>query len=286
MTLALVPPPPRTVVDLAPGLHYGVAPEVYYARAPGLLRKSVLDLVRRSPAHVKLWLDGEDGGPMAAMRFGNVFHPAVLEPARFARDFAIAPDFGDRRYKGPKEAWERWQVENAGKTILDPDDAKAIRGMVAACRAHELLGRILRYPGRAEVTVRWDDAESGLPAAARLDWYVEELGLVVDLKSTEDARPGPFARSVASYRYHVQEAHYRAGLAAVGKPCEHFVLAAIEKRPPYLVALYKLDEYAVERGERSRRRDIRRLEESAVRNVWPGYDERILSLELPRWAED
>jgi hypothetical protein len=284
VTVAFVPPPPRTAVDLEPGMHPGIEPEVYYARALGLVRKSVLDLVHRSPAHLKAWLDGGEEEPTPALAFGVALHTALLEPDRFAHEYVVAPDFGDRRYKAAKERYEGWKAENVGKTVLEVRDGDAIRGITMSVLRHPLLGRIVER-GRSEMTVRWDE-ECGLPAAARLDKYLEELAVTLDLKSTEDASPGAFSRSVANYRYHVQEAHYRAGLDAIGATCEHFIFGACEKRPPYAVALYELSPEALAVGERVRRRDIQRLEECAVKNEWPGYPEAIVELDLPRWAQN
>ena len=37
---------------------------------------------------------------------------------------------------------------------------------------------------------------------------MDDLSLIIDLKSTVDASPKGFQRSVANYRYHVQSSHY------------------------------------------------------------------------------
>lgn len=270
---------------LPPGLHYDVPPGVYFARELGLVRKSVLDLVHRAPAAYKAWLDGQETEPTPAMVLGTALHCAALEPERFAREYVVSAEFGDCRKTVNRDARDAWRSEHAGKTVLSAEDMRAVGGMVASLLAHPLMGRILTR-GRPEVTARWLDQDTGLPCVARVDLWSEPLALALDLKTTEDARPAQFAKSIANFRYHVQAALYTEGLGAVGAPCEHFVFCAVEKRPPYLVAMYELDAGAVVRGERSARRNIRTLAECCMRDAYPGYDAGISEITLPPWAED
>lgn len=273
------------IAELETGLHFDLPAAAYHVRELGVASKSALDLVHRSPASYRAWLDGLEEEPTTALVFGSAFHCASLEPERFALEYVVAPSFGDCRKKENRAARDAWLAENKGKQPLALEDGERIRAMVAALHAHPLVGAMLRR-GRPEVTVRWDDGDVGLPCKARLDLYDEEFGAVLDLKTTEDARPSAFARSIANYRYHVQEAHYRSGMAAVGRPVGPFIFAAIEKAPPHLLAVYELDDSAVMRGTRALARNMRTLADCAARNVWPGYSESIRTIELPRWAED
>ncbi len=55
------------------------------------------------------------------------------------------------------------------------------------------------------------DPATGELCRVRPDLYREDLGLILDIKSTESARPDAFARSVINYGYHAQEAFYSDG---------------------------------------------------------------------------
>jgi hypothetical protein len=241
---------------LDPGLHKDIPSDRYHRRELGVASKSVLDLVHRSPAHYRAWLDGEEKDPTPGMLFGSLAHTAVLEPHRL----------------GP--------VTGGKKGIQDRAAALAISDAV---RAHPLAGPMLGR-GDAEVTLRWDDDETGLPCKGRLDWYDPAFGLVFDLKTTGDASPREFARSVANFRYHVQAAMYLAGLRALGLPADHFVFVAVEKTPPYAVAVYSLDQAALDLGERAMRSDLGALVKCVTIGSFPGYPDTITTLELPPWA--
>lgn len=287
MSLALVDAPPDlTPSQLAPGLLEGVPGRVYYAREYGLARKSVLELVHRAPAVYRSWLDGAEDEETPALAFGRAFHAAVLEPERFDVDWCIEPDFGDCRFKENKAVRDAWRKEHEGVERLSSTDDRHLRGMARALRAHPVLGPLLRAAGVNELTVRWDDPDVGLPCVARIDRYARSWSTALDLKSTEDARPHAFARSVASYLYHWQEAFYRRGFEVLDEPLDHFLFAACEKAPPYLVQVYSLDVGAVARGRVSVQRELERLAECCMRNDFPGYPDGITTLELPRWAQD
>lgn len=277
-------PPVRKPVEPLPiGLHYDIPGPRYYSRAVGQVNKSGLDKFHKAPKLYKAWVEGLEK-ETAALRFGRAFHCAILEPDRFAREYAAEPDFGNCTYKANKERRNAWRDEHAGFEVIDAVDMVTITGMREAVMAHPLAGKMIR-DGRSEVTAVWTDPETGLPCRCRADYYVAGLGMVVDVKSCEDASEDGFIRSIAQYRYFVQDALYRAGFNAVGARFDHFVMLAVEKQYPYLVATHSLDSEAVARGYTSTRRDIDRLAECVRKNEWPGYPERITSLRLPPWAD-
>lgn len=276
--------PPATILDLPAGLHDAVPVGLYHQRIPGVVSKSALDLVHRSPAHYRAWLDGAEEEATPALLFGAATHCAVLEPDVFARDYAVEPAFGDCRKTENKARRDAWRAANAGKLLLSPEDKAAIDGIVKALREHPLASRMLTE-GASEVTLRWRDAGTGLECKGRADHYFPRLGLALDLKTTEDARPSSFRKSVANYGYHRQDAFYRDGFAAVGAPLEHFVFVVCEKKPPHLVALYTLDANAIRRGRLSVMQDMSTLAECFETDEWPGYSPSIETLSLPTWAE-
>ncbi len=265
------------------GIHANVPHAVYHERRVGLVSKSALDLIDRSPAHYKAWVDGAPDEETPALAFGSAFHCALLEPERFAQEYAVAPDFGDCRFKANKTARDTWEAEHAGVVMLSQDDNAAIVAMAEAVKRHPLAGRMFR-DGQAELTIRWTDEETGLECKSRADYYVRKLAMVADVKSTLDGREDAFKKDVAKYRYHVQDALYRAGFAAAGEPVQHFVFIAVEKKPPHAVAVYALDQDAVAKGYVAARRNIATMAECVRANAWPGYPSGIQMLSLPPWA--
>lgn len=268
---------------LEPGIHPHVPAADYHKRELGVVSKSALDRVRRSPAHYRAWIDGrlpDDDTP--ALRFGRAFHMALLEPERFATTYTELPRF-DMRTKAGKEGRAAWDAEHADAEPIRFDDLMTITNMVEAVRAHPLARQMVR-DGESELTLSWSDPDTGLPCKSRLDFYVRDLAMIVDAKSTDDATWDEFRRDVAKYGYHRQDALYRAAALALDLPVQHFVLLAVEKSPPYAVATYTLDAEGVGKGYGSVRRDIDTLAECMKTGKFPGYPETIQQLDVPFWA--
>ena len=110
--------------------------------------------------------------------------------------------------------------------------------------------------------------------------------LIVDLKSTEDASAAGFSRSCANYRYHVQAAYYLdIANAVMDRRFTAFVFIAVEKSPPYQVAVYHADYEMIMAGRMEYRRLVDLYHECRVFDHWPGLnDGRIEAISLPRLA--
>lgn len=235
--------------------------------------KSVLDKIARSPLHCRAYLDGLRTEPTPAMQFGTALHAAVLEPELFDAQYAVFE--GDRRTTAGKQAYADLVARN--KSIITSADSDAITSMTAAVSSHPMASGLLRS-GRAEDSVFWTDPETGLPCKCRPDWWRTD-GIVVDVKTTEDASPAGFAKSVAAFRYHVQAAHYLAGTGA-----NRFLFIAVEKKAPYAVAVYELDSISLEVGEMIRRADLTTYAMCQESGEWPGYSSAVEILSLPAWS--
>ena len=244
------------------------------------ISKSGLDKIAKSPAHYKAAREAEhEGGD--ALVFGSAFHDYILLPATFQTAYTVLPpDFNGRTKEG-KAMLE--SIRQSGQTILKAEWLTAIEGMAAAIAAHPKASALLQG-GKAEQSIFWTDEDSGIDCRCRPD-YLHPGGIIVDLKSTTDASPEEFARSVAKYRYHVQDAFYSEGYyQATGQWPRGFVFIAVEKTAPYAVACYSLDDDAKAYGHELFRRDLETLLEAEKSQEWTAYSQEIETLSLPAWA--
>lgn len=272
-----------SILDLPDGLHPNVAHAAYHERIVGVASNTALKLVGRSAAHYKEWLDAREETPTDAMLLGSALHCAALEPERFAREYVVAPDFGDRRFKEAKAKHAAWLADHTGKTSLDREDGAAIVGMVASIRKHPKAGPLLAE-GASELTMLWTDAATGIRCKGRADHYAPRFRTVLDIKTTEDARDFAFAKSVANLGYHQQAAFYSEGFETVGAPIDAFVFVAIEKTPPHNLKLHMLDGEALARGALEVRRSLEAMRACVESLEFSGYDSEINIISLPRWA--
>lgn len=273
-----------SILDLPDGLHPNVDPATYHARIPGVASKSVLDIVGRSAAHYKLWLDGAEEEPTDAMLLGSALHCAVLEPERFSREYAVQPDFGDGRTTAAKAKKAAWQADfGDGRIALKPADGVAIAGMVASIRKHPKAGPMLAG-GQTEITMLWTDEETGIRCKGRADCYAPHYRVIIDVKTCEDARAEAFAKSIANRAYHKQDVFYTDGFTALGHGVDAFLFLAVEKTAPFNVKLHMLDDDARKRGARAVRRDMQALAACVETLEFAGYDPEINIISLPPWA--
>lgn len=182
-------------------------------------------------------------------------------------------------------AWEIEQRE-AGLTPVTDNDVAKIDGMAEAVLAHPSARPLLEIATLREVSAF--ATIDGVPCRARLDALSEETrnGLyAIDLKTTDDATPNGFTRTVHKFGYPVQQAHYEdVYKAATGKIIDQFWLIACEKSAPYEVAVLQIEPYWVDMGRKKAAEARRIFKECTETGEWPGYDTAPQTLTAPAWA--
>lgn len=278
---------------ITPGIYFDITDDDYHAGVG--ISKSGLDKIHRSPAHYLASKQCKEE-PTAAMILGSAVHAAVLQPDLFTALYTTEPDGINKRTKEGKEEYAAFLAENIGKRILSRNDyniALSIRDVVSS---HPKASELIHPKGIEtffESSIYWYDdfllREMGLPedfdlCKCRPDLLRGDL-VVVDLKTTSDARPAEFSRSVANFRYHVQQAYYSKGMRKIlSSEPEKFYFLCAETKPPYAIAIYELDKEAVSAGYSAAYDDLKTYFRCKHADEWPGYTEEIRTLQLPRWA--
>ena len=265
---------------MEPGRYSKMSNHDYHA-GPGL-SKSGMDRLAMSPEHYRSYLV-EPREETKALRVGSALHKLTLEPDTFGDEFAVAPH-ADRRTKEGKAVYAAFEAESAGKMVLSFDEHDLASKMARSIRTRKLPAAAIGAPGEAEVSLFWKDPSFGTLCKCRPD-YLRDDGLVIDIKTTEDARLSRFERSAETYRYYVQAAFYIQGAEAVtGERVKDFLFIVVEKSPPFAVACYFADAEMIFAGHEEVRRCLALYEECEASGVWPGYPEEIIPLSRPRWA--
>ena len=264
---------------MTPTIRHDLTNAQYHA-SPAI-SKSGLDLIRKAPAlyAYRRWNPQEQ---TPAMRLGTLTHTVVLEPEVFARSVIVRPKGIDRRTSAGKLAWAEFEVQAEGREIITAEEMSKLCEIQQAVHNHPAAAKALAGSPVIEQSIFWD--ADGIACRCRPD-AVTERGVIVDLKTTSDASPEGFARSIASYRYHVQAAFYSDGYrAAFGEPPRGFVFIAVETEPPYLVAVYVASMTMTSRGRFDYREDLDTFRRCQETGTWPGYSDAPLTIDLPKWA--
>jgi PDDEXK-like domain of unknown function (DUF3799) len=221
------------------------------------------------------------------MERGTAAHRLVLGTGAEITE-VDAPDW---RTKAAQEKRDKARAD--GKVPLLAAEYRKVRDMAAALRAHPLASALFNPDsGRAEQSLFWQDALTGIWRRARLDWMPDadarERLIAVDYKTTTSADPDGIAKSVYTFGYYMQAPWYLDGLQALGLAEDPaFVFVFQETAPPYLVNAIQLDWLALRTGYDRNRRAIERYRDCMNSGIWPGYTPDIRDLptiSLPHWA--
>lgn len=270
------------------GIVHGLDEASYFAHPS--IGSTEARMILDSPAKYK-W--AKDNPPLIApskkFDIGSAVHSQVLGTGYEA--VAIPDDLlssnGAISTTAAKEFVEKVRAE--GKIPLKESEFAPIVASAQSVLAHSTARALFDQPGNAEASV-FAQIE-GVPVRARFDYLPEQSDrrrVPVDLKTTLDASFTGFERSMTRYRYDVQAGWYMAALSAVEGPMPHglepeFVFVAVEKSPPYLVAVHAITPQWAQLAAESAARARRIYAECVASGVWPGYPEEIQYHEPPMW---
>jgi exodeoxyribonuclease VIII len=218
-----------------------------------------------------------------AFTLGAYLHALLLDPESIAANFIALGDI-DRRTKEGKAEWESAQRRAglSGARIITRPLVEQAAAMAQAVRENPSAASLLNTLSDRETTIIGEIA--GRPAKAKVDGIVRLAGacIVLDVKTTESARPTDFAASAAKFGYFHQAAFYRRLVEQNIGVLDDFVIIAVEKKAPYLTAVYRIPFHAIETADRRIDELVARWWEVAEGDR-TGYALTIQELEPPRW---
>jgi hypothetical protein len=263
-------------MSYAPGIYSGITNADYH-RDPALGSTSLKTLATRTPAHWK-W-DNAHPKFSDAFTLGTAAHSVILEDDLSGITVITADNWLTKAAKELKAA-----ALADGKQPLLSKEFDQVMAMREAVKQHP-LAKAAFDGGTPEQSVFWNH-ESGTALKCRPDMLHQggKLGnLIVDLKTVQSAAPEEFSKSAANFGYHIQQAHYQAGLKAATGEDYAFAFVLVEKSAPYFVSVVELHADDVARGADMVERSIRILNDCQASGRWPAY-ESSTPIELPRWA--
>lgn len=287
------------VEPLKPGAHYGID-FATYANWPALNwhTLSPYRISAKQGRHEELHPDDASDSQV----FGEAFHCAILEPERFSEQYITRPKFdGHPNSNAYKAAKGEWEFNNADKVHLSADEMAELRGMQDAVRSNPIGSAILAGKGRNEMSIVWNDKESGVLMKGRVDRLCRvKIGILdptsqqpeadaivmVDFKTTRVIEPRLFNKERAKYGYHAQLALYADGIEAISHAMPLPLIVAVQNAPPFDVVVYQPDDDAIENGRRLYRRLARTRRACAEKKRWPGISDRIIPLSIDIWEKE
>lgn len=253
------------------------------------LRSSHVDELLRSPGHYLTMLTSPQKDS-EALRFGRLFHYLLLECANPTNEldrYWFKPPEVDLRTKVGKE----WVAQKDPSLRLDENDFHNLKGMLKSVDSDEFLKGVLLSPyTQTELPLAWQNSEYDIPCTGKADLVyfppleenLDDDCLIIDFKTTDDARKHSVASSIKRYLYHCQAAMYCDGVTQ--KYCldkePRYMIVAVEKQPPYGLQKYELSSATLEKG-REIYWQVASIYATCLRNNdWPIYEAKIEVLDI------
>ena len=169
-------------------------------------------------------------------------------------------------------------LQHAGKINLSEDTYEKMMRMADNFYRHEYAGELVR-DAQIEQSLYWKDCTTNELVKCRPD--ILHTNMFCDLKTTSDASPHAFQRSVAQYGYHIQAAIIQDGIYHLThKKLTDFVFICCESVEPYAVAVYILDAESIDKGLDEYKYHLKNFSEYKLLNmpVWGSYKTQTISL--------
>jgi hypothetical protein len=252
--------------------------EAYFNEFRSYLSSTDIRRLLRSPAHYK----NPKIEDSPALQFGSLVHEFVLLPdvAQASYRPKAAVDGRTKEGKAVRD-WEAALSAQQGIKFITEADYNAATSIATSVRTH-LGTSALFASGVAEVSGILEgfcDINVRIKPDYRTDAHI------IDLKTTTDARPDPFVRSVINFSYQVQAALYVDVAEAIDGKKRDFYWVAVEKDTPYAVAVYKASDEMLEHGRQQYRKAIDLYKECAALDLFPAYSQQVQILDLPGWLK-
>jgi exodeoxyribonuclease VIII len=275
-------------VEINPGIYYDI-PFSEYLKIDAF-NQSGSKYLLRSPAHYMAYMLSEEEKKADCLILGSLIDCLCLEPAKFDSYFAIRPD----TYTGSKGETKPWNANSKtckGELELLSASGKQVVSMYQFELAQNISSAVLRHKTATEILSRskkqtsliWNDTDTGILCKGRLDMLSDVD--INDLKSTQDASPEGFSRSIDKFGYHIQGAFYSDGYAALtGNVQLPYNIIAVETIAPFCVATYALEPDTLLIGRDIYKKALKKFKDCKQHNNWPGYSDFVEPIDIPAYA--
>lgn len=263
---------------IGPGIYPDIPDTKYHAAKDILSSSGARKLITSTPR--KFYEEMTTERPYnPAFEIGHAAHTFILTKGAGVQE--IKAD--NYRLKETRET--RDAILSDGKTPLLTKEYALVLAMQEAALNHPIVGELItRNDTVMEQSLYWKDEQTGVACRARPDLAVNDWSLIVDYKTTLSADPREFAKSIAKYGYHQQQAWYCEAVEILTGIRPEFVFVCQEKTPPYELSLIQLDADAVRIGGRLNE-DARSIYAACMDSgVWPSYPPSVQVVGLPAWA--
>jgi hypothetical protein len=189
--------------------------------------------------------------------------------------------------KSKTDAYKAWRelAEAQGLTVLSGDAMAQARGAAEAVQSYEPACDLLA-DSKHEVTMVWQDKQTGLWCKGRMDAWDQWIRAEADIKTTgKSVHQEHIGRTAYAAGWHVQRAYYGLGVEAItGQPVEQHKVIAVEVDEPWRCEVYRMGMAELELGRAKCCELLGKYAHWQHRGEWPLNSGHTLTMEFPGWA--
>lgn len=247
----------------------------------------------KSMRRLKRYLDGEQTSESDAMRLGTAIHCAVLEPEKFALQYAVMPNFsqdeenvtdkGQRSYsaatKYVKQCQEEWRCRNGDKTELDAWEYATCNRVFESIRE---CPHIVDMLNRSDKEQTFEGVICGVECKGRVDFIGDVVG---DLKTTTSVETRAFSRVFFNLEYGFRLAVYRE-LVRQNRGDLPVGILAVETSGDFDRCLYRVPDELLDYSMEQVNLVLMQYRMCLDSGLWPGVDKGFDAVDfpVPGWA--
>ncbi len=269
------------VTDYGVGIHEGISNRKYHNEIDAL-NSSKLKNFANCPDYYQYKLANPDDPDKDSFRIGSAVDCMVLEPDKFASEFAIMEDVNLRTKEG--KTYKEQFVYNAGlngQTWLAQKEYDYCLNMAEAAKSSVLFAKYLSG-GKPQLTYIWE--QNGIYCKARPDYYIEERNLIVDLKTTKKDLDS-FGYAVADFDYLLQAAYYSEGLYRLTGKMPNFAFFAVCKEEPHYCGVYIVPNELMQLALTRVRAILVRYKKCKAESIWQRKDKEFVLSATPSYRQ-
>jgi exodeoxyribonuclease VIII len=268
----------------------GLPIDLYHSPlCPGVSSSAIVG-IKKSLIHYEL--ERERGFDKPALKFGNFFHTSVLEPHLLDKIYAQdieEPKF-DKRTTVGKADYAKWvqdvQIPHsqqvAGKTVFSAAEYDRCKKMTESALAHPEFARFLKSSIN-ELSFFSRCPKTKMLQKCRVDVFVPEVLIAIDLKSTVDASASGFPKQCMNYDYIVKQAYYDMIISRFFDAQVNYLLMATENPEPHESHLFEIAPADIEAGGEYVKQLIEKYNGMISGKERKGYPRGIQPLKMPAY---
>ena len=294
---AFVELPTASLIEKMSNDEYHACPEFSSSQLKDILRSGAHfysnNIIKENERESKKHLD-----------FGTLAHTLFLEPDQFENEFAVIPADAPkpptdvmRNAKNPSEDsikrvqwWDQFAAEHGTKITITEDLLLGAKRIADNLRTLSSYGIMQNNFGMAEASIFFVDPVFDLQLRVRPDYHIAPCtafpnGLLLDVKTTRDARAFKFSKDCGEYGYDLSASMYREGFQQYyntqDKP--DFIFLVAESTAPFNVKQYRASDLFLSVGDARYNKSKALLAESLLIDEWSGYSAELEDIYLPQY---